>query len=96
VDTKAAEPDEVAAMRGMTPEERRILLRLMHEAEPEAARGAPEGGRLGLVSQGDRAPACTSPLMKWSEPKPVRQVASEMLCQERVNLKRLAPKIPLA
>jgi hypothetical protein len=54
VDTKAAEPDEVAAMRGMTPEERRILLRLMHEAEPEAARGAPEGGRLGLVSQGDR------------------------------------------
>jgi hypothetical protein len=44
VATEAAEPDEVAAMRAMTPEEQRILLRLMNEAEAEAARGAPEAG----------------------------------------------------
>jgi hypothetical protein len=57
--TEAAEPDEVAAMRAMTPEDRRILLRLMNEAEAEAARARPKR-RLGLVSQGDVAADCTS------------------------------------
>jgi hypothetical protein len=42
VATEPAESEEDAAMRVMTPEERRILLRPMNEAEAEAARGAPK------------------------------------------------------
>jgi hypothetical protein len=48
-------------MRAMTPEERRILLRLMNEAEAEAARGSPEGVVRPHVQEATSAPTCTSP-----------------------------------
>jgi hypothetical protein len=37
VATEQAQPEEVAAMRAMTPEARRMVLRKMNEAELEAA-----------------------------------------------------------
>ena len=37
VATEQAEPEEYAALRAMTPEARRIMLRRMNEAEAEAA-----------------------------------------------------------